>query len=69
MLLKNCVFLIDLQIILVTNSNICSLGKSQNVIQIGSFANTSSMWHWTKDWALVQTAALVVNKGVEVRLV
>ena len=22
----------------------------------------------TKDWALVQTAALVINKGVEVRL-
>ena len=23
----------------------------------------------TKDWALVQTAALVINKGVQVRLV
>ena len=25
-------------------------------------------WNKTKDWALVQTAALVINKGVVVRL-
>ena len=39
--------------------------SNEYFIHFSPFQETTNK---TKDWALVQTAALVINKGVEVRL-
>ena len=51
-----------------TDLSISNLGSTHTADNPLSTTKSACKKNKTKDWALVQTAAMVINKGVEIRL-